>query len=994
MKGLTQFIVDLRNSKDAEEETKRINLELNNIRSKFGGSSLNSYQKKKYVCKLIYIYLLGYTEEVHFGIKQAFELVASTDYSEKQLGYVSISVLYSRASGSLMDFLHHLLDLTWPFLVSDLRSDNPDFNCLALHFIASNFNLIQPPSQAVGSVTTDNLLSSESTQAPTQWQELIELVFQLCVSPVSYPVTKKKAVLAMLVLLKVYPLVILANDNWIPRLLSLVDDPDTSVVLCTIPLTNFIINLAPKYARSLIHSVASRLHALLLGQLCPDEYYYYDVPAPWLIVKLFQTAENFFLLGENSKDPLISTANLSALTVTNLRQAVSKSIQNASKPVKGHPSRNSQSSILFQAVSLAVFLDASPEAIEGAIHALVQLLSSSETNNRYLVLDTLIKLAARSKFTDPFKDYLEQLYLSLNDRDISVRRKTVDLLFTVCDETTYTHIISKLLEFFNVADSSLKSDISVKVAVLAERFASDPIWYVTTMLKLLSIGGKTARAGTGSVDHDNLSSGEVWERIVQIIVNNEELQRKSCKYIMNLLRNPPNGVVAESLMKVAAFVLSDYGHIAAETEESNKAVSIDAQFQILYGCYFRASLLTRPMLLSAFVKIVLRNPQEDFVPDILDLLEAETLSLDLEVQTRATEYLKISSLVTSGNPADIDFARKVVKSLPPFEVQKSSLMKHLGALGALDKGRSLSMVNISKIPRPRGKSVGQEPPIEEGDTMNDSLMDPFDEHKTSAVVLSPNWYSGFHRMLHYDAGIFYEDQLVKLTYRTVKDKHTIQYHFTIINNAAKTAEADITAFNVLEINNMSGGASYATQLTEVPDSTIVTKTNMTLETRIRDVVENEQSPIILLSYKCSGSFNSLQLKVPIVMLKTLTGTQLSMEDFERRWTQIGEFLGSQSGECREVIITNHKLSGTSIVRMLERIGFALIYSTPDVSEGGALSVMGAGILHTLKSNFGVLVTMKSLEAEGRHFDLAVRCTGGGVPAIICDTLKEVLESKV
>lgn len=110
MKGLTQFIVDLRNSKDAEEEHKRINLEINNVRSKFT-LSLNSYQKKKYLCKLMYIYLLGYTDEVQFGLKKAFDLIASSDYGEKQVGYLLVSILYSRSNTSLKAHLEDWLEV-------------------------------------------------------------------------------------------------------------------------------------------------------------------------------------------------------------------------------------------------------------------------------------------------------------------------------------------------------------------------------------------------------------------------------------------------------------------------------------------------------------------------------------------------------------------------------------------------------------------------------------------------------------------------------------------------------------------------------------------------------------------------------------------------------------------------------------------------------------------------------------------------------------------
>jgi len=54
MRGLAVFISDIRNCKSKEAEVKRINKELANIRSKFkGDKTLDGYQKKKYVCKLL-----------------------------------------------------------------------------------------------------------------------------------------------------------------------------------------------------------------------------------------------------------------------------------------------------------------------------------------------------------------------------------------------------------------------------------------------------------------------------------------------------------------------------------------------------------------------------------------------------------------------------------------------------------------------------------------------------------------------------------------------------------------------------------------------------------------------------------------------------------------------------------------------------------------------------------------------------------------------------
>lgn len=46
-------------------------------------TNLNGYQKKKYVCKLLYMYILGW--DIEFGHLEAVNLIASTKYSEKQI---------------------------------------------------------------------------------------------------------------------------------------------------------------------------------------------------------------------------------------------------------------------------------------------------------------------------------------------------------------------------------------------------------------------------------------------------------------------------------------------------------------------------------------------------------------------------------------------------------------------------------------------------------------------------------------------------------------------------------------------------------------------------------------------------------------------------------------------------------------------------------------------------------------------------------------------
>ena len=50
--------------------------------------NLNGYQKKKYVCKLVYIYILGWN--VDFGHNEAIQLLSSNIFSEKRIVILKI----------------------------------------------------------------------------------------------------------------------------------------------------------------------------------------------------------------------------------------------------------------------------------------------------------------------------------------------------------------------------------------------------------------------------------------------------------------------------------------------------------------------------------------------------------------------------------------------------------------------------------------------------------------------------------------------------------------------------------------------------------------------------------------------------------------------------------------------------------------------------------------------------------------------------------------
>ena len=78
-----QYISDIRACRVRELEEKRINREMAHIRQKFKDGNLDGYQKKKYLAKVIFTYILGYKVDV--GHMEAVNLISSPKYSEKQI---------------------------------------------------------------------------------------------------------------------------------------------------------------------------------------------------------------------------------------------------------------------------------------------------------------------------------------------------------------------------------------------------------------------------------------------------------------------------------------------------------------------------------------------------------------------------------------------------------------------------------------------------------------------------------------------------------------------------------------------------------------------------------------------------------------------------------------------------------------------------------------------------------------------------------------------
>lgn len=223
-------------------------------------------------------------------------------------------------------------------------------------------------------------------------------------------------------------------------------------------------------------------------------------------------------------------------TIRNVLNNVLKVIMETagSDQVRNVQQGNASNAVLFEAISLAIHLDTTSPLVTMSANLLARFILSKETNVRYLGLDTMAHLAARADSLAPIKRQQKTIILSLRDKDISVRRRALDLLYSMCDVDNAETVVDELLRYLRVADYALREELVLKIAICTEKYATSYKWYVDTILQLISAAG----------DH---VGDEVWYRVVQITTNTEDLQEYAAKAIFEHLKSP---TAHESLVKI------------------------------------------------------------------------------------------------------------------------------------------------------------------------------------------------------------------------------------------------------------------------------------------------------------------------------------------------------------------------------------------------------------------------------------------------------------
>ncbi|XP_019436300.1 PREDICTED: AP-2 complex subunit alpha-1-like isoform X2 [Lupinus angustifolius] len=878
MRGLSVFISDIRNCQNKEQERLRVDKELGNIRTRFKNEkALTPYEKKKYVWKMLYIYMLGY--DVDFGHMEAVSLISAPKYPEKQVGYIVTS--------SLLHENHDFLRLAINTVRNDIIGRNETFQCLALTMVG-------------------NIGGREFAES------LAPDVQKLLISSSCRPLVRKKAALCLLRLYRKNPDVVNV-DGWADRMAQLLDERDLGVLTSSMSLLVALVSNHHEAYWSCLPKCVKILERLARNQDIPPEYTYYGIPSPWLQVKTMRALQYF---------PTIEDPN----TRRSLFEVLQRILM-GTDVVKNVNKNNASHAVLFESLALVMHLDAEKEMMSQCAALLGKFIAVREPNIRYLGLENMTRMLMVTDVQDIIKRHQAQIITSLKDPDISIRRRALDLLYGMCDISNAKDIVEELLQYLSTAEFAMREELSLKAAILAEKFAPDLSWYVDVILQLIDKAG-------------DFVSDDIWFRVVQFVTNNEDLQPYAAAKAREYLDKP---AIHETMVKVSAYILGEFGHLLAR----RPGCSPKEIFNIIHEKLPTVSTSTISILLSTYAKILMHTqpPDPELQNQIWAIFKKYESSIEVEIQQRAVEYFTLcrkgadlmdilaempkfperqSALIRKAEDTEVDTAEQSAIKLRAQQQSQAS-----NALAVTDQSYGNGTPTVShlspvKLPSTSSKvdnSLADQRLYQENGTLNkedsvppsedllSDLLGPLaiegppsssvhpqrsttsglEDTVVDATALVPageqanavqpigNTAERFHALCVKDSGVLYEDPYIQIGIKAEWRAH--HGHLVLFLGNKNTSPLVSVQAIILPPTHLK------MELSLVPE-TIPPRAQVQCPLEVINLRPSRDVAVVDFSYKFGNDMVNVKLRLPAILNKFLQPIPVSAEEFFPQWRSL------------------------------------------------------------------------------------------------------------
>ncbi|KAJ3515335.1 hypothetical protein NM208_g14976 [Fusarium decemcellulare] len=601
MSSLKQFIRNVRAAKTIADERAVIQKESAAIRASFREESHDHNIRRNNVAKLLYLFTLG--ERTHFGQIECLKLLASPRFADKRLGHLATSLL--------LDENQEVLTLVTNSLKNDLGHSNQYVVGLAL-------------------CTLGNIASIEMSR------DLFPEIENLIATANPY-IRRKAALCAMRICRKVPDL----QEHFVEKATQLLSDRNHGVLLCGLTLVTSLCEadeeeggeegIVEKF-RSFVPGLVRTLKGLATSGYAP-EHDVTGITDPFLQVKILHLLR-VLAVGDAETSEQIN--DILAQVATNTES-----------------SKNVGNSILYEAVRTILDIEADSGLRVLGVNILGKFLTNRDNNIRYVALNTLIKVVAIEP--NAVQRHRNTILECLRDPDISIRRRALDLSFTLINESNVRVLIRELLAFLEVADNEFKPTMTSQIGIAADKFAPNKRWHFDTMLRVLSLAG-------------NYVKEQILSSFVRLVATTPELQTYA---VQKLYINLKKDITQESLTQAGAWCIGEYADALLkggqyEEEELVQEVKehevIELFSLILNSAY--ATQVSTEYIVTALMKLTTRFSDAAQIEKIRRLLQYHQTSLDVEIQQRVVEY---------GNLFSFDQIRRgVLEKMPIPQIKEES----------------------------------------------------------------------------------------------------------------------------------------------------------------------------------------------------------------------------------------------------------------------------------------------------------------------------------
>ena len=340
--------------------------------------------------------------------------------------------------------------------------------------------------------------------------------------------------------------------------------------------------------------------------------------------------------------------------------------------------KNVGNAILYEAVLTILDIEADSGLRVLGVNILGKFLANKDNNIRYVALNTLIKVVAIEP--NAVQRHRNTILECLRDPDISIRRRALDLSFTLIREDNVRILIRELLAFLEVADTEFKPVMTTQIGIAAERYAPNKRWHIDTMLRVVKLAG-------------NFVKEQILASLIRLIATSPDQQTYAAQKLYAALKAD---ITQEALTLSAVWVIGEYGDAllrggSYEEEELVKEVKesdvVDLYTTILNSTY--ANQIVTEYIITSAMKMTTRMSDQSQIERIRRLMHARTADLSVEIQQRAVEY---------GNMFGYDAIRRgVLEKMPAPEIKEEQRVFGNPRAPAKDKRKALKSKTNVKV---------------------------------------------------------------------------------------------------------------------------------------------------------------------------------------------------------------------------------------------------------------------------------------------------------